>query len=836
MLNRIVHLILLNLLLLGWVNLNANPVKLDNVAEESSFKLVNNGKPVSIFIDSLDAEVVKITSSAFSSDVEMVVGLKPEIKISDSELSEYPLIAGTIGKSKWIDILAKKGMIPVDDIKGKWESYLIAVIDKPFKGVKKALVVAGSDRRGTAYGIFELSKIMGVSPWVYWADVHPLRRDNVGFTNGYTIYGSPSVKYRGIFLNDEDWGLQPWAAKHFDTNIKDIGPKTYAKIFELLLRLKANFIWPAMHPCTKAFYYYPENPVVADKYAIVVGSSHCEPILRNNVFEWKENYENEYGVKPNEWRYDLNKDQIYKYWDDRAKQSSHFESVYTIGMRGIHDGSMPGPKDINAKIDLLNKVIVDQRNILQNELGKPANQIPQIFCPYKEVLTLYQRGIDLPDDVTIVWADDNHGYVRQLSTPEEQLRSGRSGVYYHISYWGAPHDYLWLSSVSPSLISYELSKAYAYGADRLWVINVGDIKPAEMEMEFAMDLAWNIENWKPEHAHLFIKDWAIRTFGKEYADDIYDIKREYYRLAHAAKPEHMGMVEFTEEEANQRFKDYQKLAQKAEDLKSRIPDRLQDAYFELIFYPVMGAKLMNEKILFAKRSMNEMKKGMETSLVCADRAKEAFDEIKRLTDIYNHEIAGGRWDGIMDWKPRNLEVYKMPEVASVEKLGEASEIVFDNEGANQPLKQIINASKYTGDHLMGNGVRFTTIEGLGIGDEGITLFPYNWPSVVPDSVKSASYLDYEVNLEQGDHQVEVIALPTHRIHKGRNLRYAVSIDGEDPQIVDLNTPSKSKQWSIDVLRGYHKGETNHHINQSGNAVLRIYFLDPGLVVNQIKIK
>ena len=290
--------------------------------------------------------------------------------------------------------------------------------------------------QGAAFGVFELSKRIGVSPWYWWADVQPEKRDNLFVRGGTIIDGPPSVKYRGIFLNDEDWGLKPWAAANMDTDIKDIGPKTYAKIFELLLRLKANFIWPAMHPCTKAFYYYKDNPKVADQYAIVVGSSHCEPMLRNNVDEWTDNFQTEYGKKPGPWRYDTNEKEIHRYWDDRAVESAKYESVYTIGMRGIHDGSMPGPKDEGEKIKLLDKVIADQRRILAARLKKPVEEIPQIFCPYKEVLRLYQKGLDLPDDVTNVWADDNHGYIRQLSTPGEQHRSGKSGVYYHLSYWG----------------------------------------------------------------------------------------------------------------------------------------------------------------------------------------------------------------------------------------------------------------------------------------------------------------------------------------------------------------------------------------------------------------
>ncbi|MBP8067379.1 MAG: glycosyl hydrolase 115 family protein, partial [Pedobacter sp.] len=468
-----------------------------------SFPIVNTSKAATIYYDQKDAEVVSIAAEAFKNDINLLTKVTPSVVKNNSSLSTYPIIVGTMGQSFYIDQLVKAEKINRATLLGKWETFSISVIENPLKGVKRALVIAGSDRRGTAFGVFELSRMLGVSPLYWWADVKPAYKKALFIKAGESLIGPPSVKYRGIFINDEDWGIQPWAAKKMDTDIKDLGPKAYTKVFELLLRLKANYIWPGMHPSTKAFFHYANNPIIADKYGIVLGASHCEPMLRNNVFEWAENFEHEYGKKPGEWRFDLNKNEIATYWADRVKQTKSLEAVYTVGMRGIHDGSMPGPKDKNEKVKLLGEVIKEQRTMLDAYLEPPISMIPQIFCPYKEVLSLYQAGLNLPDDVTIVWADDNHGYIRQLSNAEEQKRSGGSGVYYHISYWGAPHDYLWLSSISPSLISYELTKAYQYKADRLWVINVGDIKPAEMETQFAMDLAWDVKKWTPENAHTY---------------------------------------------------------------------------------------------------------------------------------------------------------------------------------------------------------------------------------------------------------------------------------------------------------------------------------------------
>ena len=438
-----------------------------------AFPLVGKGQAAAIYVEPGTAKVVSIAAAALQQDIKEISGLKPSLQNQLPAAGGYAVLIGTLGNGGWIDDLYKKGQLRCAAITGKWESFIISVVNQPLPGLKQALVIAGSDARGTAFGVFEFSRVMGVSPWTWWADVHPAPHTELYVAPASYIQGPPSVKYRGIFLNDEDWGLQPWAATKMDTDVRDIGPKTYARIFELLLRLKANYIWPAMHPCTKAFYYYPENPRLANDYSIVVGSSHCEPMLRNNVFEWAENYVHEYGITSGEWRYDHNKTQIYNYWKDRVQQSSHYQSVYTVGMRGIHDGSMPGPSAMPDKVKLMEEIISDQRQLLGNGTGKAPQDIPQIFCPYKEVLNIYRNGLSLPDDVTIVWADDNYGYIRQLSGEQEQKRSGRSGVYYHLSYWGAPQDYLWLSSVSPSLISYEMSKAYYYGADRVWIFNVG---------------------------------------------------------------------------------------------------------------------------------------------------------------------------------------------------------------------------------------------------------------------------------------------------------------------------------------------------------------------------
>lgn len=809
----------------------------------NAFQLVYNNSAAGILIDKSDAEVVGIAANALASDIEIVSGCKPEILSKTDKKIDLLIIAGTIGQSAYIDQLIKTNKLKANTIANKWESFIITTIDQPLKGVKKALVVAGSDRRGTAYGLFEISRLIGISPWIWWADAVPEKHKTLMIVPGTLITHEPSVKYRGIFLNDEDWGLKPWAANNIDTDIKDIGPKTYARIFELLLRLRANFIWPAMHDCTKAFYHYPDNPVIADKYAIVVGSSHCEPMLRNNVFEWTENFEKEYNEKPGEWRYDLNKNQIFRYWNDRVKSSKNYESVYTIGMRGIHDSGLPGPKDKSGKLALMNQVLHDQQSIFEKyftETSKPA----QIFCPYKEVLELYQSGIDLPDYATVVWPDDNHGYIRQLSTPEEQKRKGGSGVYYHLSYWGLPDDYLWLSTISPSLIAYEMTKAYQFGAKNLWVVNVGDIKPAEMETEFFLDMAWDIYKWKPENASMYVEKWTERIFGKSVAADIASVKNEYFRLAQNAKPEHLHMIHFPAEARNERLAAYTRLVEKTDIVKRNIPSALQSAYYQLVEYPVKGAALLNQKIFYAEISLEHAKLKNKAALEYTQKSLQAFDQIKKLTEYYNTGMENGKWNGMMNYSPRYLPVFMDPKVATSEMLTDTTKLIKPLSGrfnfvgeAIEPenIPHFVFASDYKKAHSI-NGEQIIKVSGLGIGGKSISRYPFTGHSFKQNEFENAPYVEYVVRLESGKYEMSLKCVPTQAIHTRRDLSMAVLVNNQAPQILSVNNPKEDETWRANVVRGFSKADMKIEIYKTGDTVIRIYLLDTGLALSRIDFR
>jgi len=810
----------------------AEGMVISETGSSGSFPLVSGNVPAALIVDTNDAEVVKIAAQAFSGDIKLLTGATPTIQSTINNTP--PVIIGTLSKSALIDQLAASGKINKSRLEGKWETFCIVVVDNPVPNASKALVVAGSDPRGTAFGVFELSRMMGVSPWIWWADVIPETRSAI-YVSGDEVFGPPSVKYRGIFINDEDWGMQPWAANKMDTEINggkgDIGPKTYEHIFELMLRTKSNYLWPAMHACTKAFWYYKENVEVARRYSIVMGSSHCEPMLRNNEDEWRSNFSLEYpGVTRGDWNWKTNSTVIKNYWIDRVKESVNNDAVYTLGMRGVHDTQMLGYNNDDERAAALKQIIAAQRDILETYLQKSKETIPQLFCPYKEALQHYNKGIDLPGDVTLLWPDDNHGYMRQLSTPAEQLRNGGGGVYYHYSYRGIPRDYLWLSGTSPALVSFEMHKAYALNAKRIWIFNVGDLKQAEFEYQFSMDLAWNINAWQPAESLDYTTFWAKEIFGENFAGPISTIKKEYLRLATAGKPELVGLVNYTTKEMEQRIADYKALVTQSKIIEAQLPERLQAAYFQLIGYPVEGAASMNEKVLGAALSFKyAAQRNNEKALDIAEKAQAAYRNIPVLTRKYNKEISDGKWDGMMDWAPDGFRFFYEPNTITEGQLDDYNAIPAET----PDHVTSISASQYKTKNNAGKTIE--TIEGLGVSFSSVTVWPLDMASYTSHDITTAPSVEYEIPLKKGSNKIIVKCLPTFPLYTGLNLRYAISLDGKIPEFVDIACVAESSKWRTNVVRGFSSGEHVYHSDADKNILVKIYFSDPGLVLSAIEV-
>ncbi len=775
-----------------------------------------------ILYDDQDAEVVQTVIDCLMSDLKAVTK-KTFMKYKTEPTSlKNPIIVGTIGQSSHIDQLIADGKLDVSDVEGKWEAFGMQTIDNPMEGVEKALVIFGSQPRATAYGMFELSRMAGVSPWIYWADVTPTTKTQLYVTPGRRIFGSPSVKFRGIFLNDEDFGLRPWAAKKMDTSLNNFGPKTYAAIMELLLRLRANTLWPAMHAGSRAFWFEKTNIPLIMKYDIYMGSSHCEQMLRDNEYEWGKTGDKFGGHGNDDWVWKSNKDMIKRYWAERVGESRGKNAIYTLGMRGVHDTGINGYSSTAERVAALTEIIAYQRQLLADSIGDPTT-IPQIFIPYKEVLDCYNAGLKVPEDVTLMWVDDNHGYIRQMPSPAEQARSGGNAIYYHISYWGTPASYLWLSTISPSLCSYELSKAYDQGIRDQWIINVGDIKPGEEELEFCMDLAWDINSWTPERAYLYSRDWAARTFGEDVASDIHAIKMAYYRLGIAAKPEHVQLCHFdhSNAEIDARIAEYQDLYDKAVALRSRIPASLRNAYYELIEYPVCASTDQNIKLLRARQSFVYAWAGQgEKALAYAKEAQTAFEGIKTLTTKYNTGIAGGKWQGMMDYKPNNWSQHLMPAVAT------ADDVATQQSSILQPDVYILSGGSYTSA-----SASVKRINGLGVEGSTATVWPLDMKAYT--STSSAPYVEYTVPVKKGLNVIQVRCLPTFPINTSYDLRAGISVDGKAASVISIKVSAMTDTWDETVALGFFPASVHYNSTEDGTVSVRVSFMDPGLCISAV---
>lgn len=777
------------------------------------YPIADSNQVTSIFIaDNTDSLIVWAVNE-LADDIRDITGKRPEI-IKANTFSQRGIYIGEAGNNLFQSKSVSK------ELKNQWEKFSI-------KKEKDNLLITGSDVRGTVYAIFEIAERLGISPWKWWADVNPIKKQRLSLKLPQNrIVSSPSVQYRGIFLNDEDWGLEPWAAKTFEPEVGNIGPKTYEKIFQLLLRLKANTIWPAMHPCTKGFFTVAGNKEMAQKYHIVIGSSHAEPMLRNNVDEWKPKI---YG----EYNYFTNSMQVNKYWQDRLDElkAANNQTIMTLGMRGVHDSKMEGAKDVKESMVMVDKIIGIQREMLFKTFQKPLKDIPQVFVPYKEVLELYDNGLKVPDDVTLVWPDDNYGYIRRLSNDEEQKRSGGSGVYYHLSYWGRPHDYLWLSTVQPGLIWSEMMKAYENGAKKMWIVNVGDMKPGEYDMELFLDLAWDTNCIKSDGLNQYLKNWIGREFSPNFAEDLSAVFEEYYRLAFLRKPEYMGWSQtepttpikpsdFTQEELWSRIEAYNSLIRKVDLMTPFVPEVRKDAWFQLVVYPIKGAAYMNHKFLYWNLwvSTSDLKQKENYWNLSAT----SYEKIKELTDFYSNGMSKGKWNGMMSLHPRDLPVFDAIKANPIPQEALTKTI----------LKAIITIK---GNNFVANkGVKnykWGSITGFGYSNNAVTLFPFKH-SYFKTEKPSVSY-EFEVE-KDGDYEIEIHLVPTHANKFDHEV--GVKIDNNETKKFLINTKDRDNTWKQNVLRNSAIVKVPVSITSKGKHIIKIEVNQTGIVLDYIDIK
>nr|MBX2857507.1 glycosyl hydrolase 115 family protein [Cellvibrionaceae bacterium] len=598
------------------------------------FPLVSSEKLATLYVSSLDHKGVLRALENLQKDIRRVSGRAPKLATKLSQLRGNVVFAGTIGSSPVIDKLVADRKIDVEKIQDKWEGYHIQVVDNPIPGIPKGLVIAGADRRGTTFGIYDISEQIGVSPWYFWADVPVKKKENIYILKTTVVQDAPLVKYRGIFLNDEAPALSSWAEENFG----GFNHKFYVNVFELLLRLKANFLWPAMWDSAFAD-DDKKNMMLADEYGIVMSTSHHEPMMRAGK-EW-----NRYGKGP--WEYSTNRDKIYKFWEKGAKRNRPYESVYTLGMRGQEDT----PMSEGENIGLLESVIADQRQILTKTFSdRELSRVPQVWSLYKEVQSFYEKGMRVPDDVTLLWSDDNWGNIRRLPTEEERSRSGGAGVYYHFDYVGGPRSYRWINTTPIAKIWEQMYLAWKYKATKIWIVNVGDLKPMEVPTEFFLRMAWQPKRWVRKNLKDYGVIWAEREFGAEHATEIAELIAAYTRHNGRRKPELQDQTTYSllnYNEAQRIELELQTMVDGASQLYQKIPEESKNAFFQLVLHPVKASATLTQMYIASAMNRLYAQQGRADANKYGAKVRQLFLQDAQLKQQY-HSINGGKWNGLMN--------------------------------------------------------------------------------------------------------------------------------------------------------------------------------------------
>lgn len=883
-----------------------------------AFPLIAGGHPVMVVTDPKDDVAVQRVADDLRADLVKVGGEK-------AAAGNQTIILGTIGQDAQIDALIASGKLDVSGVKGKWEAYVEQVVERPAPGIDRALVIAGADRRGTIYGAYDISRRAGVSPWTWWADVPVAKRPDLFVLPGRRT-DAPVVKYRAIFLNDEDPSLKGWATATYG----GFNHKFYGQLFELILRLRGNMIWPAMWG--KAFYDDDaENSPTAEKYGIVIGTSHHEPLMRAHV-EWER-----YGKGA--WDYTTNAPFLREFWKTGLQRAAGSEHLVTIGMRG--DGDKPMTQ--GTAIPLLEKIVADQRQIIQDVTGKPASETPQVWALYKEVQDYYDQGMRVPDDVTLLFSDDNWGDLRRLPQIGAKPRAGGYGIYYHFDYVGGPRNYKWIDTTEIARVWEQMRLADAYGANRLWVVNVGDLKPYEAATDFFLDLAWNPKAMTLDRLHNWHRTWATEQFGPDAGPVIGDLIDRTTLLAARRKFElrDPDTWSWTKDREGERvLADYTVLDREAHATGTALPAQAQDAYYQLVLHPIEAA--LNLERLYAATAEDRLHavQGRADANILANAAQRFFAEDGEIASRYESR-ADNKWVHMMDqthigytrWQepPRNV----MPSLAHVDPVsGAAPGIALEGQaqalGAGQALRlerygapstrfeifargdkpvkwtvkpsaswvhvdqptgetdasvpievsvdwsqappgessAVINVGGFgpydehvplvaanrakpapgtyieADDHVAIEaahhvaaapvaGVAWTTIQTLGRWGSAVTPLPIHPEPFRPGAGPS---VDYRIALWQpGPVDLTVLASPSLDVVGKRGLRYAIAIDDEAPQVVDLDQSANQQEWAKAVADNMWRGVSHHKVTAAGAHRVRIWAIDPSVVIQRVVV-
>ncbi|PHR92907.1 MAG: glycosyl hydrolase [Robiginitomaculum sp.] len=901
------------------------------------FALIHDGMPLAIVVaEGLDTGIVRAAKD-LQDDLGKIGDHPGMFGTSTEGAGENIILIGDIN-SPLIQNLVAAGKLDVSGIEGKWEGFSQSIVDAPLPelmpNVKRALVITGSDKRGTIYGIYDLSRRAGVSPWYWWADVPIAHKSDLYASSGQRVE-VPKIKYRGIFLNDENPALYGWVHERYESGF---GHEFYADVFELILRNKGNYLWPAMWG--KAFYDDdPLNAQTATEYGIVIGTSHHEPLARAHT-EWER-----YG-QGGAWNFDENTEGLTKFWREGMERKGDHEGIVSIGMRGDGDEAMTE----GTAIDLLERIVAAQREIITDVTGKPASETPQIWALYKEVQDYYDQGMEVPDDVTLLFSDDNWGNIRRLPKPGV-TRPGGYGVYYHFDYVGGPRNYKWLNTTQIERVWEQMHLADAYGAHEVWIANVGDLKPMELPISFFLDYAWNPDAIPLEKLPAYTTKWAQEQFGETHAQEIAGLLDGYTKLNARRKPELVepgtySLVHYNE--ADRVMAEWQVLADTSERVKNALPDEYQDAYAQLVWYPIQASLNLNALYIAAAKNALYAKQKRASTNTWAAKVQTLFDRDAELARFYHEDIADGKWNHMMSQTHIGYTYWQQPEhnnIPNVQTLDlpvdakmciaiEGSEVAwghngratlagFDvftkqsryfeiyNEGqtpftyvletdqdwvklssmtgsvdedvrivveidwAHVPADRstanieilasngdratigiavynpaniasfkgymeadgyiAVDAQNYT-RAVGSDGVHWETIPNLSRTGSGVSPMPVTAPAQRPGT--NSPHLEYDIYVRKaGDLYIDVTLAPTLDFLGQGGLRYGVSIDDQEPIIVNINkdTMGTSGAWNTLVANYAHVHSSNHTLATAGAHTVKIWMVDPALVFQRVTV-
>lgn len=817
---------------------------------KDSFPIVAKGQAAIIFVDPNDwPGVIRVTRD-LQADLARVTGVNAPVTHDSSSFGKQTIIVGTIGRCALIDRLVSAGKIDVSDVTGRWEAALVQVVTNPLPGMESALVIAGSDKRGTIFGVYDVCEQMGVSPWHWFADVPPKQHKQLFVAPGRHLIGPSAVKYRGIFINDEGPALMTWARQKYG----ELNHGMYTNVFELILRCKGNYLWPAMWDNSFAT-DDPLNAKLADDYGIVISTSHHEPMMRAWK-EWKKN-----GNGPHSWDYSKNDAKLREFWAEGLRRTKDYEKVITLGMRG--DGDEPMSE--TESVALLERIVADQRKMIGAVINPNLEQVPQVWALYKEVQGYYERGMRVPDDVILLWCDDNWGNLRRLPTAPERQRPGGAGIYYHFDYVGGPRNYKWINTVPLPKVWEQMNLAWHYGATNLWIVNVGDIKPEEVPLEFFLSLGWNPQAWTKDNLADYLHRWAEREFGPKFATDIADIVAKYAKYNGRRKPELLEPGTFSldnYDEADRILAEWRDITRRAERIYAKLTKESRDAFYQLVLYPTKASAVVNELYIAVAKNRALARDNDPRANEFAKRVRELFAEDQVMSDYYNHTLAGGKWKHMMDQTRIGYTGWQQPDTNVMPPVQEVAASAKPRlpprpvaQAVTSVAKTVIDAPKSWHGFIEQNGyvsieaehftrktetaaARWEILPDHGRTLSAMTIFPVTAPTLTPPA---APALEYQMWLTRtGAVQVTTIISPSLNFAPDRSMRFAVSFDDETPQIITVvphgyTAGDGNRDWEESVKASGRSVKSQHLLTTAGAHTFKVWMVDPAVVLQKIVV-